>query len=478
MTELIEINTSVIYDTNNVKIIGSYDNPWFIAKDICKKIGLVNIVMALKKIPPNWRSMAKIGTISGEQDCNIINEPGLYMLIMRSDKPEAQKFREWICEDVLPSLRKKGVYELEQKLQKQKEDTEQKITTLENATIKLKKKLKVSQSKFSERHKFPIGESVYILENPKDEIQRYKIGRTNNINVRLAADRTMIPDIKIKFLMYVSDSKMFENVVKNVCEDSFEDTAHEWVLDSLPNLIKIYKDIDSEIGSQGRIQKELWKYNLEDKKSEEIVREEKELKCVESKFEENLVSFLPTRLLRYEYLQKNKESPDGMKWCNGFCQNHRPLTQFSKVSYAYSTICMLCENKVDVANSRILSGEITSKQIREDPDIIDLKVNQRICRKCQKVLDICNFEPKKRQCRTCRNKSRSQFGKKFENIIEEQISIIQKLSDHDRKIKLNRYTKIELHKIGQYLGIGRKFNDKKANVVENILKYYESVFET
>ena len=57
----------------------------------------------------------------------VVNEAGLYKLIMRSNKPIAEKFQEWVCEDVLPSIRKKGEYILEeykQKLEKQEKELE------------------------------------------------------------------------------------------------------------------------------------------------------------------------------------------------------------------------------------------------------------------------------------------------------------------------------------------------------------------
>lgn len=189
MTE-ISINTSIIFDTDNVRIVGTYEEPWFIAKDICKKLGLANTTMALKKIPEKNRGSIRLSTPSGDHETNIVNESGLYNLIMRSNKPEAEKFREWLCEDVIPSLRKKGKYELDKELQQKileheisyKQsllDKEQKISEQKAQLKKLNKLLKRR-----EKRKFQKGHCLYVVKNP-DIQNKFKLGMTKNMNERL-----------------------------------------------------------------------------------------------------------------------------------------------------------------------------------------------------------------------------------------------------------------------------------------------------
>jgi len=67
--------------------------------------------MALIKLSEKCKGTKVIGTLGGKQDMRVINEAGLYKLIMRSNKPIAEKFQEWVCEEVLPSIRKSGAKE-------------------------------------------------------------------------------------------------------------------------------------------------------------------------------------------------------------------------------------------------------------------------------------------------------------------------------------------------------------------------------
>lgn len=68
---------------------------------------------ALLNISEKWKGTKVISTLGGKQNMRIINEAGLYKLIMRSNKPIAQKFQEVVCEEILPNLRKKGEYKMQ-----------------------------------------------------------------------------------------------------------------------------------------------------------------------------------------------------------------------------------------------------------------------------------------------------------------------------------------------------------------------------
>jgi len=103
-----QIDETILFNNDTVRIIGTYNEPWFVAKDICKILGIGNATEALRNIPEKWRGSETLSTSNGNQNMNIINEPALYKLIIRSNKPIAQPFQEYVCEEILPSLRKKG----------------------------------------------------------------------------------------------------------------------------------------------------------------------------------------------------------------------------------------------------------------------------------------------------------------------------------------------------------------------------------
>ena len=93
-----------------VRIIMQDGEPWWVAKDVCNVLELTNPSMALVNLDDDERAKFNLGR---QGEANIISESGLYSLIIRSDKPEAKKFRRWITHEVIPSIRKTGKYELE-----------------------------------------------------------------------------------------------------------------------------------------------------------------------------------------------------------------------------------------------------------------------------------------------------------------------------------------------------------------------------
>jgi len=84
---------------------------WFCAKDVCSVLDIFwNGQSTLENMPENWQLVVKLPTSNGEKDAYFINEAGLYFLIFRSNKPKAKEFATWVCEDVLPSIRKHGFF--------------------------------------------------------------------------------------------------------------------------------------------------------------------------------------------------------------------------------------------------------------------------------------------------------------------------------------------------------------------------------
>lgn len=81
--------------------------PWFVATDVCRALEVQNITQALSRLDEDERSMLNIGR---QGNANIVNEPGLYTLVLGSRKPEAKAFKRWVTHEVIPSIRKTGGY--------------------------------------------------------------------------------------------------------------------------------------------------------------------------------------------------------------------------------------------------------------------------------------------------------------------------------------------------------------------------------
>lgn len=99
------------YNAKQVRTIIKDGEPWFVVKDVCEILEINNPNMAAARLDDDEVSQTEvIDNLGRKQMTNIVNEPGLYNLILRSDKPEAKRFKRWITHEVIPSIRKHGAY--------------------------------------------------------------------------------------------------------------------------------------------------------------------------------------------------------------------------------------------------------------------------------------------------------------------------------------------------------------------------------
>lgn len=98
------------YENNDVRTVEMNGEPWFVLKDVCVVLGLGTVSKVADRLDADEKGMNQIHTPGGMQDVTVINESGLYNVILRSDKPEAKPFRKWVTSEVLPSIRKNGGY--------------------------------------------------------------------------------------------------------------------------------------------------------------------------------------------------------------------------------------------------------------------------------------------------------------------------------------------------------------------------------
>lgn len=94
-----------------VRVITKDGEPWFVGKDVAKVLGFVNSRDAISNhVFAEDKGVDSIDTLGGKQTMTIINESGLYALIFGSRLESANKFKKWVTSDVLPSIRKHGMY--------------------------------------------------------------------------------------------------------------------------------------------------------------------------------------------------------------------------------------------------------------------------------------------------------------------------------------------------------------------------------
>ena len=113
-------NTNVIKVFENhkfgqVRILLLENTPWFILVDVCKALEIGNPSQAMTRLDEDEKMTLTLneghsGQRGGAQMVNVVNEPGLYTLVLRSRKAEAKQFKRWITHEVLPTIRKHGAY--------------------------------------------------------------------------------------------------------------------------------------------------------------------------------------------------------------------------------------------------------------------------------------------------------------------------------------------------------------------------------
>lgn len=133
------------FENSEVRTVMLNGEPWFVAKDVTDILEIKNTTDALKRLDDDERSRFNLGR---QGEANIVNEFGLYNLVIGSQKKEAKQFKRWITHEVIPSIRKTGSYsvatnpmdalrlmfEATEQTQQQVQDVSDRVQTLEDDT--------------------------------------------------------------------------------------------------------------------------------------------------------------------------------------------------------------------------------------------------------------------------------------------------------------------------------------------------------
>lgn len=92
-----------------VRVIERNGEPWFVAADVCNALGIDRA--QIRRLDDDEKGVRSTQTPGGSQMMNIVNESGLYALVLGSRKPEAKAFKRWVTHEVLPAIRRTGRYE-------------------------------------------------------------------------------------------------------------------------------------------------------------------------------------------------------------------------------------------------------------------------------------------------------------------------------------------------------------------------------
>ena len=98
------------YNEKEVRTMEKEDGVWWVLKDVCDVLNIAQPTRVAERLDDDEKGVSEIHTPGGKQTMIVINESGLYNVIMRSDKKEAKAFKRWVTHDVLPAIRKHGGY--------------------------------------------------------------------------------------------------------------------------------------------------------------------------------------------------------------------------------------------------------------------------------------------------------------------------------------------------------------------------------
>jgi len=202
---------------------------------------LYNVISINKKPFRDLQQFAKNISKKSRPNAIYINEFGLYALIIKSHKPKALEFQRWVTEQVIPSIRITGSYEVEDKHQKQLENLNQKLRSYRQEIRTLKHNQK--GTKYNVRGLVYMIRSIYAKKK-----HLLKIGKTFNLNKRLDAYNSSVPDdMEVLFSIEVDNPDAVELCIKAFAHKFLYRNKKEYYNCSVSALKKIFMNCDNII---------------------------------------------------------------------------------------------------------------------------------------------------------------------------------------------------------------------------------------
>jgi len=163
------------FNTHQFRVIpDDQGEPWFVVKDVCEILGYRNHSDIISKLCRK-SGVAKRYTPALSNTYNLIDEGNLYRLIIKSNKPQSQAFEDWVCDKVLPSIRKTGGYQIETPV-----DNAPQLQTLQTENTQLKSQLS-QQNEMLELYRFKAG-ALEQQTKPKPKRKPNRPLTQNDIN--------------------------------------------------------------------------------------------------------------------------------------------------------------------------------------------------------------------------------------------------------------------------------------------------------
>lgn len=237
---LIDLFNNILKYNDNDIIVVLDDNadPWFSAIQIAKLLGYVNTQKAVRNnVPIQYRTELD-QLVDYPSDINpnaqphsvFINEPGLYALVSHSNKKEAEDFRSWLYETVIPTIRKTGKFIMAEKYKIELEKIKEKLKQ-----YKEKNKILLHNQK---KEKYPEGGFIYVMRPVNVEKDLKKVGKSCKLSPRINTYNTTVPDkINVLYSVKVTNPNAVELCIKSVLYKYRYKTNKEYYKCSLKKIV-------------------------------------------------------------------------------------------------------------------------------------------------------------------------------------------------------------------------------------------------
>jgi anti-repressor protein len=172
------------FEGADVRTISRDGEPWFVLADVCRVLEHSNASVAASRLDEDEKGVSTVYTLGGDQSVVVINESGLYSLVLTSRKPQAKRFKKWITAEVIPAIRKTGGYMIARPDETPEELALRALQVLQ-ATVERQKAQLVEQApKVSFYDRYANADGLYGLQNagralglgPNKFIQKLKQG--------------------------------------------------------------------------------------------------------------------------------------------------------------------------------------------------------------------------------------------------------------------------------------------------------------
>jgi prophage antirepressor-like protein len=490
------IDKTFKFENKEIRVLGNYNEPLFVAKDICNILELSNITESLRNIPEKWKCSEILNTLTrGKQTMIILKEPAVYQLIMRSTKPIAQKFQEVVCEEILPSIRKTGEYKFQALLKEKTEELEQKLIQIEEEKeVIIKKNEELSFKISSKVSNFKKGDSIYVGANLLEK-DNFKVGITDNLNRRVgnfntstSADFEMLKTWNTRFSKEIEDA-----VKKNFCDyrihverkEFYKLEIYDDIVNYIEKLVEIFNSTDRFKESDNGF------LNINDVQIDKKVctRCLKYLNIYEFYLKDsNYNPDLPKNITEFNDKQEfyNKKYRSHCKTCHSKDEKEirkkvKENPNFSKKECDECKILLSFDLYYKDDDNNLYS---TCIDCYKNKHVLEKNVKQ--CNNCKELKSFDKFQQDSTkkdgfhtQCKDCRNQKAKEYRK---NLDDEKVKceFCNKISSNIHNLKIHQKTLNCLNHQGKKVEI--KSNKSKCKKIEqidkntnNIIKEFESI---